>query len=501
MERPNHFIKGTPMRSLLVAFAFAAGCTTPVTNTSCVPACASGFRCDNGSCVVDALDMAAGTGDGGSKGCAPACGGGTPYCNDQNHCVACLTDDNCPMGSYCKTLSESISSCVVGCVNDAHCGGKKCCSGGCVDTTSNPGNCGACGTNCMAPHAQASCTNSACTAGSCTPGYGDCNGDPKDGCEANLHVDAANCTGCGMACALPNAIPACSDGCYISACNFGYDDCNQDPSDGCETSTLSDIANCGGCGVPCNGLPNAKATCTAGNCVLGVCNVGFFDCNNNPQDGCEVAVGTDVNNCGTCGNKCGNGLVCINGGCTCAKCNFPNAASSCVNNVCVMGACVQGFGDCNKNPNDGCEVNFNTDANNCTGCGIVCPMNAPFCSNGVCGQGADYGPMHTFVNLTTDHYITQGGCSVGSMDADAIYFCKHFYGDRLGQNCTPKQGYHLMQTPMPTYPKMHKNGGCTSNGSDIPMTTCDINGNDSACKIGNWNESTNGLVGLICHCQ
>lgn len=103
--------------------------------------------------------------------------------------------------------------------------------------------------------------------------------------------------------------------------------------------------------------------------------------------------------------------------------------------------------------------------------------------------------MHTFANLTTDHYITQGCCSVGCNGNDAVdadYFCKHFYGN----SCTVQPGYKKHTTPTPQYVKMHKNGGCTSNGSDIPNTTCD----NGACKIGNWSETTQGLANLICRC-
>ncbi len=359
-------------------------CTSDSVPT-CDPVCAPGFSCVNGSCVFGGpSDMA--MGDGAPATCNPACSGATPKCNPSNHCVACLADTDCPDGHYCKVISPSISSCVPGCMSDDRCGGKKCCGNSCVDTTSDTNNCGGCAMPCNATHAEATCSASKCGLGACASGYGDCNGDPKDGCEANFHVDVANCTGCGMACAPANGIPGCSDGCYISACNFGYDDCNADITDGCETSVLTDINNCGGCSVPCKGLPNAAATCTAGNCVLGQCNVGYYNCDGNPQNGCEVAIGTDVNNCGGCGNKCANGLVCTNGGCTCAKCNFPNAASSCVNNVCVMGACVQGFADCNNNPNDGCEVNLQNDKNNCNGCGQVCG-NGLYCVMGQCQMG------------------------------------------------------------------------------------------------------------------
>ncbi len=371
------------MRNTLALISIlVAGCASTPTNVSCTPDCAAGFHCDNGTCVADGT-MSDGGGDA-PMGCTPACSGATPKCNPQNHCVTCLADTDCPDGHYCKILNDSISSCVPGCMSDDRCSGKKCCSNSCVDTSADPNNCGGCAMSCTVPHAAATCSASKCATGACDYGWDDCNGNPADGCEANLHVDPANCTGCGMACQIAHGIPGCSDGCYIEACNFGYDDCNADTTDGCETPVATDPANCGACGAPCNALPNASASCVAGNCVLGTCKVGFFDCNSKPNDGCEANIFTDATNCGSCGNVCPNGLVCVNGGCTCAKCNFPNAASSCVNNVCVMGACVQGFADCNNNPNDGCEVNTGMDSNNCGGCGKVCPQNMMGCNMGVC---------------------------------------------------------------------------------------------------------------------
>jgi hypothetical protein len=76
--------------------------------------------------------------------------------------------------------------------------------------------------------------------------------------------------------------------------------------------------------------------------------------------------------------------VCINGGCTCPNCNFPNASSKCVNNVCVLDKCLAGYGNCDGNDVNGCEVSLMSDKNNCSQCGMVCPMNAPFCGSGVC---------------------------------------------------------------------------------------------------------------------
>ena len=51
--------------------------------------------------------------------------------------------------------------------------------------------------------------------------------------------------------------------------------------------------------------------------------------------------------------------------------------------VCGLGMCNAGFADCDNNAGNGCEVNTNTDKNNCGGCGKVC-MNGNSCSNGAC---------------------------------------------------------------------------------------------------------------------
>jgi hypothetical protein len=118
-----------------------------------------------------------------------------------------------------------------------------------------------------------------------------------------------------MACALPNAISACADGCYIAACQFGYDDCDAMTGNGCETSVLGDPSNCGACGRSCAGIPNASASCTDGNCVLGACNAGYANCDGDPNNGCEVNLTFDAKNCGGCNMPCGNMMTCNSGVC------------------------------------------------------------------------------------------------------------------------------------------------------------------------------------------
>ena len=275
---------------------------------------------DTNTCVSDGnpgemgapLDLGAGS-------CSPKCGGLTPICNGGGHCVACVRDTDCPTGSTCKVAGPAQANCSIGCVDDSHCGaGKKCCGGSCTDLTTDGNNCGACGSACTSAHAQVDCLAGKCTfAGKCDSGWGDCDNNPANGCEANLHVDPNNCTACGMKCAIANAINACADGCYEASCSFGFDDCNMDPKDGCETSVLSDGQNCGACGTSCAKLPHATAGCMNAGCVLGACEKGYADCNGDPKDGCESFVAGDKSNCGSCGNACPQNLpFCVSAVCS-----------------------------------------------------------------------------------------------------------------------------------------------------------------------------------------
>jgi len=367
-----------------------SGCGDKKTTVTCEPACPAGTHCAESGCVIDqaASDAAVATGADLTAGCFPACGGDTPHCNAQNLCVPCITDDHCPIGSVCKALGPT-TVCIAGCKDDGRCGGGslKCCDGQCTDESTDPSNCGACGTACMAAHGAPACVAGGCTTGACAAGWKDCNASSQDGCEVNTGIDPNNCGACGTTCTIANALPGCSGSCYIAACSFGWDDCNAESGDGCEQNVVDDPKNCGACGNSCSDPPHGKITCQNAGCVLASCVNGFSDCDGNPANGCEVATGTDNSNCGACGNVCGQGLVCRNGACTCPACNFPNAKSRCANNQCILGDCLPGWGDCNKVAKDGCEVDLTADANNCNGCGNACPPDAPYCLDSQCSMG------------------------------------------------------------------------------------------------------------------
>ncbi len=306
-------------------------------------------------------------------------------------------------------------------------GVEKLCGGKCVEVDDPAYGCTSTGCAPCAtqyPNASQACTAGACVLGACDTGFKNCDGDPANGCETNLQDDPANCGACGVTCVTPHATPACDMGtCAVATCDSGWTDCNDDPTDGCEANLLSDPMNCGSCGTacPCFLLPCAMGTCADIDCqgeglahcpgdpldqcptVLGTnkncnfcgdtcdlanatsncdpndmpcpaprfvcdlvgCNAGFADCNLVAANGCETSTSTDPNNCGSCGNVCPSG---------------PHSTAVCDAGACGI-TCDPGHFDCNDDPNDGCEVDGNSDTMNCGGCGQTC---ATTCSGGVC---------------------------------------------------------------------------------------------------------------------
>ncbi|MDI7268720.1 MAG: hypothetical protein QME96_12070, partial [Myxococcota bacterium] len=95
-----------------------------------------------------------------------------------------------------------------------------------------------------------SCATGTCTFSGCNSGWGNCNGNPADGCETNMNA----ATSCGTSCAslancttLPNVSTAtCSSGsCNITACRNAYAECDNIVSNGCERLLDDNIGVCG----------------------------------------------------------------------------------------------------------------------------------------------------------------------------------------------------------------------------------------------------------------
>jgi len=355
-------------------------------------------------------------------------------------CASDSGDADCAVDAGPDAAPDAASACPDGCANDhgtTRCVTGECapiCAAGFADCDGDPSNgcetdlgtlssCGACGSVCQLEHATAECDNELCDVASCDPGFDDCDGDPKNGCEADLtrpetcgacsvqcdanggvatctagvcgitctgsNADCVNglvdgcetdtsrnvlhCGSCANACSAATGTPSCIEGkCGVSNCAPPFADCNGDAlsptGNGCETNVSNDAANCGGCGVQCY-FPNAGATCVGKVCQQGACAAGYADCT--VESGCETTLGT-TSNCLACADACNN----------------DHGTSVCALLGCVP-TCARDWGDCDNNPNNGCETPLTT-LTDCSACGTVCAFThaAASCATGTCTQGA-----------------------------------------------------------------------------------------------------------------
>lgn len=291
---------------------------------------------------------------------------GARYCEDGS-AFQCSFDglsttllDTCLSGEYC---SDELGACVAQvCVpNEPWCNVRR--AEVCDDIGSGSIEAG---TDCaLADGLQ-------CVAGECrcVSGLGDCDDDPSNGCETATSNDPDACGGCDVVCSNSHvATRSCVEGVCGGSCETGYADCNTDMlSDGCEVNVFEDPENCSSCDIACSPLNLEAARCTNAMCD-GPCAEGYDDCNSDRRtDGCEVRTASDPNNCGSCRAVCpSDGLE----------------ARSCVDGVC-SGTCAEGFMDCNQDQlADGCEVYTDTDPLHCGDCETVCDESES-CVAGTC---------------------------------------------------------------------------------------------------------------------
>ncbi len=362
-----------------------------ITTARCVACTAADDTCP-AAMHCDAITRACVTGCRGDDGCTM---GAARRCNTEMHlCVECTRDDQCAPGELC-----SAGRCVMGCSASHACpSGRSCCDGACVDPLTSPDHCGACGRRCDLPNAMAACAAGACAVGSCQGPFRDCDMTASNGCEADIGRSADHCGACGTACApRPNTSATCDDGTCRYACAEGFGDCDGDPSNGCETDTRITADHCGMCGNACR-YANALGVCVAGACALGGCESGFANCDGMADNGCETDTNTSAAHCGGCGMACAPANAtgrCAMGVCAVAACSAgfadcdrsaasgcevdtgssamhcggcgvacapAHAAGMCEAGACRVGACTAGFANCNGTTSDGCEVNLSTSA-------------------------------------------------------------------------------------------------------------------------------------------
>ena len=291
----------------------------------------SSATCSGGSCMCSGtLD------DCGTVGCVDTTTSAT-------NCGSCANDG----GENCKASGDTVATCnggSGGCTCDpsnsnlADCGtGQGGVSFGCTDTTSDPNNCGGCSNNGNGENCQGEGDTSATCASSWS-----CNCDTADGWQdtgwtgcVNTNTDPGNCG---------SIYNDCLGGtCSSGTCTCQHPD---NTSCGNGTCLDSDTYNCGSCGKACaQGKICISGSCVAGPSDPTSCNVsrtcpGSAMCSRGLCQ-CNSGIYNDNNNCGGCGNACNSDQTCSagtcvavnlcgNGGCAATNCsNVTNVGQKC----------------------------------------------------------------------------------------------------------------------------------------------------------------------------
>lgn len=310
-------------------------CTYPHSQTSCAVGncqfigCDSGYYNNNGI-LSDGCEYQCLATNGGVEDCTDSidndCDGdidcmdsdctSAPACSPQTCTVPCS-------GQNANALCIG-STCTLTCLPDfGNCDNNN--ANGCeTSLLTSTANCGSCSYGCSLSNAQSACVSGACSISSCAANFANCDGIASNGCETNTQTSASNCGSCSAACSLTNAVSACSSGsCSISSCAQGYGNCDGSTSNGCEAGLLTDPNHCGLCTTTCR-FPNADPRCVSGQCSLGTCYKGYADCDANTPNGCETNTLTSVANCGGCGTVCSYPhaqAACASSVCTFTGCN------------------------------------------------------------------------------------------------------------------------------------------------------------------------------------
>jgi hypothetical protein len=197
------------------------------------------------------------------------------------------------------------------------------------------------------------------------------NSDPLVGCSASTCVPCAFANTGALTC---DEFGQCSAG----PCSDGFASCNANPGDGCETNLSTDSRNCGECNKACKSINGAVAACVAGECKtpsVVACELGPQNCDGNAENGCECAFPNALAQCGS------GGLA--DAGSPATSASGVDMALDGGGGACTFGRCKAGFVHCGGDVNSvGCEVNAQSDENNCGRCGKKCDGGA--CIAGAC---------------------------------------------------------------------------------------------------------------------
>ena len=297
---------------------------------------------------------------------------------------------------------------------------QKMCGSVCVSTTDPGFGCAtsAC-TPCVFPNAAPTCAPSGqCAMGACNSGFDDCNADARDGCETDLSK-AETCGSCTKKCDA--TAPLCSSSNGVFQCVTG---CTAPASTLCGSQCVdvqNNVDHCGNCNVKCT-PPSAHGSvaCRAGQCATD-CATGYTACGTECVD-----TNTNLAHCGGCNRACTK--TCMSG--LCCDANQTACNGACVNTASDLAHC----GGCNRTCNGTCTngtccavdqtycsgvcVDTRTNPAHCGGCGMAC---AGTCTSSTCCATAACSPTSPCFNLMTDplncgscgHNCLGGGCANG----------------------------------------------------------------------------------------
>ena len=273
----------------------------------------------NGGAAGEAGSSGGSAGVGGSSGVGGAAGGSAGTGGQAPGCPAGKADCDGKSSNGCEVTlgtADNCGSCGDKCAGDTTCKDSTCqiqcpagkgdcdsnAANGCeAELTTDEANCGGCKKACAAAdHASVTCENSSCKL-ECTTGFADCDKNATNGCEADQANDIEHCGGCVPCVVPPHAKPTCKDFFCGYECDAGWENCDGDDKNGCESEIATNTSHCGGCGKLC-GDSNGTPSCVDGKCQF-ACNTGFANCDGIDTTGCETSLG-DPKNCGSCGHDC-----------------------------------------------------------------------------------------------------------------------------------------------------------------------------------------------------
>ncbi len=171
-------------------------------------------------------------------------------------------------------------------------------------------------TPCAAPNVKTyGCVEAGCTIEECFPGFEDCDGDPRTGCETKTDGDPKACGSCTNDCfaAAPQKNYLCANGqCFETACAAPLSNCE---GTACETDTSTSLQHCGHCGNVCQPPNAAEFVCQDGECRVVTCAANFANCDGLSVNGCEINLRSDDSHCGECDEACRPAERCFGGEC------------------------------------------------------------------------------------------------------------------------------------------------------------------------------------------